>query len=436
MREKIKYPVGIQTFSEIIEDGYLYVDKTPLVHELVNDYKYVFLSRPRRFGKSLLVSTLEAYFCGRKELFDGLAIAELEDDWKEYPVLRFDLSAASYTHPDVLIDKLKAYLRRLEAKYGVEYEEEQLGDRFHNLILAAYRQTGSRVVVLIDEYDKPMLDALHDSPLLERIKGELRGFYSVLKECDEYIRFAMLTGVTKFGKVSIFSGLNNLEDISMDCNFNAICGITEQEFYKSFSVSISEFAQKNGISEMDAYAMFKSKYDGYHFSIGGADVYNPYSTLRAFKTGKLNDYWFETGSPTYLIKIICRNSFNLNDLNGVQRRESSLSNIVGDSGDIVPLLYQAGYLTIKGFDADTQLYTLGLPNGEVSEAFWKLLGDEYFEIGKRETEFGVDVFAADLDRGDAEAFMVRLRSMLASVSSEQEPDKDADRMGDRSLLII
>lgn len=423
MAEKIKYPIGIQTFRKIREEGYLYVDKTALVHKLVKEHSYVFLSRPRRFGKSLLVSTLQAYFEGRKELFAELEIEKLEDEWIEYPVLRFDLSAAYYDETEVLNDKLTSYLEDLEDEYSIN-TSGQTGDRFRRLIRAVCKKTGRKAVILIDEYDKPLLDTMHDSELLEKAKGKLRGFYSVLKQCDEYIRFVMITGVSKFGKVSVFSGLNNLKDISMNPAFNDICGITEQEFHANFGPSLKIFAEQHEISDEEAAREFKAYYDGYHFARNGADIYNPFSTLNAFDDNKLGAYWFATGSSSYLINLIRRNHFFLQDMEGQSRTEDELSDITDTDQDIVPLFYQAGYLSIKGYDPKTQLYTLGFPNREVSKAFWNSLGKYFFRSDRNMTEFDLNKFVQELKKGDIEQFMVRLRSMFASISNEHEQDKE------------
>ena len=433
---RIKYPLGIQTFSEIIEENYLYVDKTELVYDLVNYNKYVFLSRPRRFGKSLLLSTIRSYFEGRKELFEGLAIGSLEKKWTVHPVLRFDLSAANYDHPDVLKSKLSSYLRELERDYGVDTDPTPaLGDRFRELIRETCRKAGRKVVILIDEYDKPMLDSLHDDELNSKLKSDLRGFYSTLKECDEYIRFAMLTGVTKFGKVSIFSGLNNITDISMLPGYDDICGITQQELLENFLPSVKVFAEYNGMAEQEVLREFKEFYDGYHFSRGGVDIYNPFSTLHAFAHNDFGSYWFSSGSPSYLIKLIERTHFVLNDLDNPIRSESALSDITDTSRDIVPLLYQSGYLTIKSYDPKTRLYTLGFPNREVSEGFWDSLSSYFFRQGRSMTEFDLYAFVDNLERGDAEKFMLRMKSLFASISSEHEPDKEVHFQNMVTILV-
>lgn len=431
-----KYPIGVQTFAELINDKYLYVDKTSLVYNVANSYKFVFLSRPRRFGKSLLISTIQAYFEGRRELFNGLKIDALEKEWVSYPVLRFDLSAANYNHPDVLKSKLSTSLAEMEMAVGTPVlQDVALGDRFRLLIKATFRKAGKPVVVLIDEYDKPMLDSLQNESLNSELKGELRGFYSTLKECDAYIRYAMLTGVTKFGKVSVFSGLNNLNDISMMPEYNDICGITQEEFLHYFKPSIRIFAERNEISEEEVVKGFKEYYDGYHFARKGADMYNPFSTLLAFAHNDFGSYWFSTGSSSYLVDLIKRSQFILQDLEGTQRTASALGDITDTSEDIVPLLYQAGYLTIKDYDQRFRMYTLGFPNREVSEGFWDCLGRYFFLRGRNITEFSLNHFVFDLEHGDADKFMLRLQSMFASISSEHEADKEIHYQNMMTIII-
>lgn len=434
MLKTIKYPIGIQTFSEIIGGGYLYVDKTAGVYKLANKSKYVFLSRPRRFGKSLLLSTLQSYFEGKKDLFEGLAICEHEKDWNNHPVLRFDLSAASYEHPKVLENKICSYLEEYEKIYG-DSGSPEIGDRFRRLITAAHMQHGNKVVVLIDEYDKPLLDTLHDTSIHDTIKSRLRGFYAVLKECDEHIRFAMLTGVTKFAKVSVFSGLNNLKDISLLPEYNDICGITEQEFHIYFQASLNDFAQANCITVSEAADAFKSYYDGYHFARKGADIYNPFSTLNAFADNELGGYWFASGSPSYLIKLIERNQYTLDVLDGALRTKEELSDLTDTSRDIVPLLYQSGYLTIKGYEELTESYILGFPNKEVSNGFWRSLANHFFRPSANASEFNLQNFIRDLALGNAEEFMIRMRSLFAMLGSESESQKEVHFQNIMTIFI-
>ena len=429
MAKRIEYPVGIQTFSEIIEEKYLYVDKTDLIYELVHKSKYVFLSRPRRFGKSLLMSTLEAYFKGRKELFRGLEIEKLEEDWIEYPVFRFDLSGENYNDVKRLYIRINRCLLNIEKAYALHDDSESLADRFESLIRQAYEKYGRRVVVLVDEYDKPMLDCLHDDPLHEAIKTELRGFYSVLKLSDEYIKFAMLTGVTKFGKVSVFSGLNNLKDISMLPRYNALCGISETEFHNNFAPSIKIFAEDHDLTEEGTWRRFKLLYDGYRFASRGENIYNPFSVLSAFDSEDFGYYWYSSGSPYYLIKLIERHHFILSNLEGVKRSGEELSDISHVSQDLVPLLYQSGYLTVKGYEraADETMpgvYILGFPNQEVNKCFWSSLSTHFFRDYAQRSTFDVRSFLADVNQGRVEDFMVRLRSLFCDTNSEPEANKE------------
>ncbi len=423
MTKRIKYPVGIQTFQEIRKEDYLYVDKTALIYALQEENKYVFLSRPRRFGKSLLMSTLESYFKGRKELFEGLAISYLEKDWHTYPVFRFDLSGNNFCDTQSLVEHINYYLDNIEADYSLTSSGD-ISTRFKQLIRRAYERYGRKVVILIDEYDKPMLDNLHDMELHDKLRGELRGFYSSIKSSDEYIRFAMLTGITKFGKVSIFSGLNMLDDISMLPSYNEICGISETEFRRDFPESIRQFAGTNGIPEEEVWQEFKSMYDGYHFAKRGEYVYNPYSVLKALKFNEIKGYWYETGSSDYLVRLFERHSYRLDGLSGARRTESQLGNITNYEVDIVPFLYQAGYLTLKSYDSDTEEYTLDFPNREVNKAFWESLADHYFRGSNGGLAFDQRKFVRDLAEGRPNDFMIRMQSLFADTSSEPERNKE------------
>ena len=300
------YPIGIQNFEKIRKDGYLYIDKTALVYQLVTTGQYYFLSRPRRFGKSLLLSTLEAYFQGKKELFEGLAMEKLEKEWTKYPILHFDLNISHYDAPDSLYKILNDTLSRYEEEYGTRPTEETLPLRFAGIIDRAYRKTGQRAVILIDEYDKPLLQNLHDEEMQNRFRNMLKPFYGVLKTMDRAIRFALLTGVTKFGKVSVFSDLNNLDDISMREPYAAICGITETELRTHFDEDIHTLASALERTYEEARSLLRKRYDGYHFVAGGPGIYNPFSLLNTFKYMRLSDYWFETGTPTYLVELLKR----------------------------------------------------------------------------------------------------------------------------------
>lgn len=363
------YPIGIQSFEEIRNSDYVYVDKTTLIYQMVFKGKYYFLSRPRRFGKSLLVSTMEAYFSGRKELFEDLAMESLEKEWTEYPVLHLDLTGSSYTDISHLKVSLDQYLRKWESLYDVAPMSEDLSSRFKDIIDAAYLKTGQKVVILIDEYEKPIIDNIDNPELMEQFRRELQGFYSVIKGKDNAIRFAFLTGVTKLGKMSIFSGLNNLNDISMDARYSDICGISEQELKSTFGESVEELARANELSVDDCYKKLAQMYDGYHFTENSVGIYNPFSLLNTFNSGKFRMYWFETGTPTFLVRYLKQGNYNLDN---ISRNDVSLETLTGSnyvSPAPITLMYQAGYLTIKGFNPDFFTYNLDYPNEEVKRGF-------------------------------------------------------------------
>ena len=363
------YPIGIQDFASIRRDGYVYVDKTELVYKLANTGKYYFLSRPRRFGKSLLVSTLDAYFSGRKELFDGLAVADLEKDWIQYPVLRLDLSGKQYKSISDLTEILSQHLVKLEGIYGVKPQFESPEARFKDVIDAACAKTGAGVVILIDEYDKPIVDSLGDEKLNESFRSLLQGFYGVMKAKDACIKFGFLTGVTKIGKLSVFSGLNNLKDISMDARYTDICGISEKDLKKYFDESVGELAQANNLSVEACYAKLAEMYDGYHFRQNSVGVYNPFSLLNTFDSGEFREYWFETGTPSFLVKMMKETSYDVTRLSGDEVGSTLLTNVDSAFANPVPFLYQAGYLTIKDYDEEYNLYKVGFPNKEVKDGF-------------------------------------------------------------------
>ncbi|MBP3257264.1 MAG: AAA family ATPase, partial [Bacteroidales bacterium] len=334
------YPIGIQDFENIRRGGFVYVDKTELVYKLSHGSgKYFFLSRPRRFGKSLLVSTMDAYFSGKKELFDGLAVAELEKEWTQYPVLRIDLTGQSYSNAGALDDALNVQLISLEKKYKVEEKPVSAASRFRNLIETVYNNTGNQVVILIDEYDKPIVDNLGDNDLVETFRGQLQGFYSVMKAKDACIKFGFLTGVTKIGKLSVFSGLNNLKDISMDARYTDICGISEEDLRKYFDESVKELAAANGLSVEACYAQLALMYDGYHFRQNSVGMYNPFSLLNTFDSGEFKEYWFETGTPTFLVKVMQETDYDVRSLSDQEIDAPSLMDVDTVYHNPVPLLY-------------------------------------------------------------------------------------------------
>lgn len=422
--DQIRYPIGIQTFKTIREGDYIYVDKTDLVYSIAKRYTYIFLSRPRRFGKSLLTSTFDAYFKGEKDLFKGLAIEDLEKDWIQHPVFRFDFSMANYVDTSRLIDCIKGDLKSIERRCEISSTADSISGRFKELIELTYRKYGRKIVILVDEYDKPILDTMHITDLHESLKAELRAFYSVIKGSDEYIRFVMITGITKFGKLNIFSGMNNLKDISLIPKYNTLCGISEPEFHRYFAQSIADFADEHDLSEEQTWEKFKTKYDGYHFASRGEGIYNPYSVINAFDENELKDFWYDTGSSTFLINLVKRNNYRLDELEGQTRTESQLSDIAGSGNDIIPLLFQSGYLTIKGYNKDTLEYTLGFPNQEVLKAFWGSMSYHFFQGFDGNPAFNLRKCIRDLNEGHPEEFMQSMQSLFADTNSETEKNKE------------
>ncbi len=366
--KKLKFcPVGIQTFSEIIENNYLYIDKTEYVYNLAKSApKYYFLSRPRRFGKSLLTSTLKSYFEGRRDLFKGLAIDKLETEWTQYPVLHFDMSTAKHVDKEALMSELSGKLTDYEKVYGRnEPDKQNLNQRLQGLIERACEQTGQKVVVLIDEYDAPLLDVMHEEENLPVLRNVMRNFYSPLKACDPYLRFVFLTGITKFSQLSIFSELNNISNISMDEPYAAICGITKEELLTQMADYIERLAQKFGITNEEMQQRLKAKYDGYHFTWPSPDIYNPYSLLNAFDREKLDNYWFGSGTPTFLIEMLRKYDIIPQKIGPVEEYATAFDAPTERLSGITPLLYQSGYITIKDKDEVTELYTLDIPNREI-----------------------------------------------------------------------
>ena len=407
------YPIGIQDFEKLRNDGYVYVDKTAQIYKLATTGSYYFLSRPRRFGKSLLISTMEAYFRGKRELFKGLAIEQLEKDWKEYPILHIDLNSRRYENAESLRSELNKYLEIWERRYGDEFKDRALEERFFQIIAKAYEKTGQRVVILVDEYDKPMLQAIGDEALQDEYRNTLKAFYSVLKTQDRYIKFAFLTGVTKFGKVSVFSDLNNLEDISMLEPYADICGITEKEIHCMFDSEVALLAGKEGIEKDECYAKLKDCYDGYHFRQNSEGVYNPFSLLNTLKSKCFGDYWFETGTPSFLVYLLKQADYNLNNLQDEMVSADILNSVDSMSKNPIPVIYQSGYLTIKDYDREFKIYRLGFPNKEVENGFIKYLLPLYTPIEENKSEFYVANFINDIRRGNPDGFMERLQSLFA-----------------------
>ena len=397
----MKYPIGIQSFEQIIQGGFVYVDKTDLVYQLVYSGKIYFLGRPRRFGKSLLVSTLEQYFRGNKELFKGLAIDKLETEWKQYPVFHIDFSTGNYLNDGVLEDVLSDNLTEWEAQYEVVRTSNDLGLRFQKVLRAAHEKTGLGAVVLIDEYDKPILDVLdldyqveHLGKMIsleEKHRNIMKSFYATFKGADADLRFVFLTGVTKFSQISMFSGFNQPDDISLNRNYESICGITKDELVRYFAEPIKELAEDYDCSYDEMLTMLKQKYDGYHFSKRMTDIFNPFSILNAFNQMDFGNYWFKSGTPTYLVRLLSHFDQNMNELIGKYYSTSQFDDYKADVEMPLPMIYQSGYLTIKGFDRDTQSYLLDIPNNEVREGLLTVLANNYLKTKEDSVkEYAID----------------------------------------------
>ncbi len=417
MSNKI-YPIGIQNFESLRRDGYFYVDKTALIYQMTKTGRYYFLSRPRRFGKSLLISTIEAYFRGKKELFEGLAIGELEKDWLEYPILHLDLNIGKYDQPDSLEKILNEALLGWESLYGTRIGEETLALRFKGVVNRAYKQTGRPVVILVDEYDKPMLQAIGNEELQREYRNTLKPFYGVLKTMDGCIKFAMLTGVTKFGKVSVFSDLNNLEDLSMWNEYVPLCGITDKELHETLEAEMHQFARKQGLTDEQFRDKLREYYDGYHFTHDSEGLYNPFSLLNAFKRREFGSYWFETGTPTYLVRLLKKHHYDLERMAYEETDAQVLNSIDSESTNPIPVIYQSGYLTIKGYDERFGIYRLGFPNREVEEGFIRFLLPFYANTNKVDAPFEIQNFVREVETANYDAFFRRLQSFFADTPYE------------------
>ena len=410
------YPIGIQTFSKIREGNYLYVDKTEYVYRMTHSASsYMFLSRPRRFGKSLLTSTLHSYFSGRKELFHGLAMEKLEKEWTEYPVLHFDMSTAKHANSEQLLQELNLKLYGYEQIYGRLEEEVNPNQRLMGLIKRAYEQTGKKVVVLIDEYDAPLLDVVHERENLDVLRNIMRNFYSPLKACDPYLRYVFLTGITKFSQLSIFSELNNIKNISMDEPYAAICGISEDEIRLQMKDDLGGLAKKLEITPEEALMKLKENYDGYHFTSPSPDIYNPFSLLNAFADGKFGSYWFGSGTPTYLVKMLDKFGVKPSEIGRRQLKSSVFDAPTETMTDAVPLLYQSGYITIKDYNKMLDLYTLDIPNKEVRLGLMESLLPYYVNNKTPEATTMVAYLFYDIQNGDMDAALHRLQEFLSTI---------------------
>ncbi len=410
------YPIGIQTFSKIREGNYLYIDKTEYVYRMTHSASsYMFLSRPRRFGKSLLTSTLHSYFSGRKEQFHGLAMEKLEKEWTEYPVLHFDMSTAKHADSEQLLQELNLKLYGYEQIYGRLEEEVNPNQRLMGLIKRAYEQTGKKVVVLIDEYDAPLLDVVHERENLDVLRNIMRNFYSPLKACDPYLRYVFLTGITKFSQLSIFSELNNIKNISMDEPYAAICGISEDEIRLQMKDDLGGLAKKLEITPEEALMKLKENYDGYHFTSPSPDIYNPFSLLNAFADGKFGSYWFGSGTPTYLVKMLDKFGVKPSEIGRRQLKSSVFDAPTETMTDTVPLLYQSGYITIKDYNKMLDLYTLDIPNKEVRLGLMESLLPYYVNNKTPEATTMVAYLFYDIQNGDMDAALHRLQEFLSTI---------------------
>ena len=423
MSNKI-YPIGIQNFEKIRNDGYFYIDKTALMYQMVKTGSYYFLSRPRRFGKSLLISTLEAYFQGKKELFEGLAVEKLEKDWIKHPILHLDLNIEKYDTLESLDKILNDNLEYWESQYGTRPSETSFSLRFAGIIQRACEKTGQRVVILVDEYDKPMLQAIGNEELQKQFRNTLKPFYGALKTKDGYIKFALLTGVTKFGKVSVFSDLNNLDDISMWNEYVEICGVSEREIHENLEAELHEFAAARGITYDKLCEDLRECYDGYHFTHKSIGKYNPFSLLNAFKRKEFGSYWFETGTPTYLVKLLKKHHYDLERMAHEETDVQVLNSIDSESTNPIPVIYQSGYLTIKGYDEEFGMYRLGFPNREVEEGFIRFLLPFYANVNKVESPFEIQKFVREVRSGDYNSFFRRLQSFFADTTYEVIRDQE------------
>ena len=437
----MKYPIGIQSFDQLIEDGYVYIDKTDMVYSLATEGKIYFLSRPRRFGKSLLVSTLKNYFLGRKELFKGLKIDALEKDWKVYPVFHVDFNGSNFTKQGILENRLGSYISDWEKQYALDSEsiETDLGNRFMKVLKIAHEQSGRRAVVLVDEYDKPILDVLDvDKNLEEEHRNILKAFYSVFKGADEHLQFVFLTGVTKFSQVSVFSGFNQPFDISMHRKYETLCGISQEELEATFREQMEAMSKDYRCTYEEMKAMLKAQYDGYHFSDAMTDVYNPFSLLNAFATNRISDYWFKSGTPTYLIRLLMHTDENMNEITGKYYSAEEFIDYKANVEQPLPMIYQSGYLTIKDFDLRRNVFLLDFPNNEVKKGFLTLVAGSYFNT--RESIYSwIRQAAFQLEDGKLDDFRTGLTAFLASIPytmRRKENERERERYFHYTFYLI
>lgn len=421
----MKYPIGIQNFPKLRNGGFAYVDKTDLIYELTHTFVACFLSRPRRFGKSLLLSTMEAYFKGERELFKGLKIEHLEKEWAKHPVIHIDLNNGYYKSGGDLEQTLKEEIESQEELFGVKRTKETIGGRFADIIKKAYRDYGQGVVVLIDEYDKPMLEIMSDEEAQEEYRDILKPFYGTLKKCDGCLSFVFLTGVTKFARLSVFSDLNQIKDISLLPEYETLCGVTTKEMLDCFQDGVEEFAKHLNISCAEMIHKLEQKYDGYHFSERLIGVLNPFSLLNSLRDKKLDDFWFQTGTPTFLTRLLKKHHTDLSQLEGYRAKGSLLTSVESMEIDPVPIIYQSGYLTIKDYEKSLETYILGYPNEEVKQGFFGYLLKHFAKMTTQAADSEIQHLVEDLRKGEIQTFLTRLQSILSDFNYDLILDCEA-----------
>ena len=433
--KRLKYPVGRQDFASLREDGCVYVDKTENIFNLVQDNKYVFLSRPRRFGKSLLLSTIRYYFEGRKDLFEGLKIMDLEKDWKRHPVLHLELGSIDCSNEIGLSAEINRQLKHWESEYGVTEISESLSSRFRNVIISARKQSGQRVVILIDEYDNPLINSIHNREIYDINRNLLKSVYSNLKGMDEYIRFAMLTGVSRFSNTTVFSGLNNLQDITFNVQYSDICGFTRDEIEQYLWTGVRDLAQAEGCLPKEALELLKKEYDGYHFSERLIDIYNPFSLLNCLHNQKIDNYWIQSGLPTFLARKLDKSSSPFSSIFNSKEDSISLSTVDAAFDSPVALLYQTGYLTIKSYDRELKEYRLGIPNREVDHGLFRFLLGHYSMTSPGDASKNLREMARMLQKGEPDKFMETLQVVMSPISYHLQ-GKMTETDFERTLFVI
>ncbi|MDE6238088.1 MAG: ATP-binding protein [Muribaculaceae bacterium] len=433
-KENVKYPIGEQSFELLIKGGFLYIDKTIYIDKIVNGSKYYFLGRPRRFGKSLFLSTLKSFFEGKRELFKGLYADTMDWDWEPYPVLYLDLNTSKYKNPKDLEEVLDRQLREWEEIYEVDVKDKAPSQRFATIIKQAYKKTGKPLVILVDEYDKPLVNNLHNKEQFEEHRYTLAGLYSNFKSSADYLQLVFLTGVTRFGKLSVFSDLNNISDISFDEDYAAVCGITEDELINNFQEGITRLSLKYNRSPEEELAELKRNYDGYHFSDVSPDIYNPFSLLQVFAKRKYNNYWISSGAPTILAEQLKITDTDLEELIKTRCSQNALEGLDIETPRPIALVYQTGYLTIKKYDERRRLYHLGIPNEEVKQGFFEFLLPYYTSINEENvTPFIFDLID-EIESGDVNAFMTRMQSLFAGFGHDLKFDEE--RNVQNAMLLI